>query len=123
IHYIVITFPMDQFLKKKSPLFFFWTAGASLLLALTYSCQKIEFDTGSSVNISFSTDTLTFDTVFTQVGSTTRYFKIHNKGSRFARIDEVRLGQESSSFRINADGYQGPVIKDLEIPPHDSVYV
>lgn len=114
---------MDQLQKKKSSLLLFWAAGASLLLTMTYSCQKIEFDTGSSVNISFSTDTLTFDTVFTQVGSTTRYFKIYNKGNRFARVDEVRLGQESSSFRLNADGYQGPVIKDLEIPPHDSVYV
>src|SRR5690606_4688339 len=73
--------------------------------------------------IRFSTDTLTFDTVFTQVGSTTRFFKIHNDGNRFARIDEVRLAQESYIFRINADGYQGPVIRNLEIPPNDSVYV
>lgn len=120
---IVINFSMNRLQKNKPYLYLFWIGTVAMLLGVFHSCQKIEFDTGSAVDIRFSTDTLTFDTVFTQVGSTTRFFKIHNDGNRFARIDEVRLAQESSVFRINADGYQGPVIRNLEIPPNDSVYV
>lgn len=92
---------------------FLWTQG----------CQEIRFDTGSAVDIDFSTDTLSFDTVFTQVGSTTKYFKIYNKSKQFARIDRIETGRGTGRFRINADGFQGPVVKDLEIPPEDSVYV
>ena len=114
---------MNGHLKKKLYSVISWIGLMALLLGYLQSCQKIEFDTGSSVDLRFSTDTLTFDTVFTQVGSTTRYFKIYNDGDKFARVDEVRLGGESSVFRINVDGYQGPVIRDLEIPPEDSVYV
>lgn len=87
------------------------------------SCQEIRFDTGSDVDIRFSADTLTFDTVFTQVGSTTRYFKVYNNSSQFARIDRVQIKNSDSRFRFNVDGYRGAVVKDLEIPPKDSVYV
>lgn len=114
---------MNQLQKNRSILPLVALSAVAMLLSFIYSCQQIEFDTGSAVDLRFSTDTLTFDTVFTQVGSTTRFFKIHNESNRFARIDEIRLGAESSSFRINADGYQGPVIRDLEIPPEDSVYI
>ena len=114
---------MNQLQKNRPILPLVTLTAVAMLLSFIYSCQQIEFDTGSAVDLRFSTDTLTFDTVFTQVGSTTRYFKIHNESNRFARIDEIRLGSESSAFRINADGYQGPVIRDLEIPPEDSVYV
>lgn len=116
---VVINFSMDGNLHSEA----LWIGIIILLLGSFQSCQKIEFDTGGSVNLRFSTDTLTFDTVFTQVGSTTRYFKIYNQSDRFARVDEIKLGGESSPFRINVDGYQGPVIRDLEIPPKDSVYV
>lgn len=88
-----------------------------------HACQEIRFDTGSAVNIGFSTDTLSFDTVFTEVGSTTKYFKIYNHSNHFARIDRIEIRNASSRFRINVDGYQGPVVKDLEIPPKDSAYV
>ncbi|MBY5959887.1 hypothetical protein KUV50_17160 [Membranicola marinus] len=111
-------------LQTTYPVFLLkWVGVLTVWAGLFYSCQKVEFDTGAAVKIHFSTDTLTFDTVFTQVGSTTRYFKIYNESNRYARLDEIRLGEKSSVFRLNVDGYQGPVIQDLEIPPNDSVYV
>ncbi len=119
----VITSSMNRHQKNKPLVALFWATLICLLWTGLHSCQKIEFDTGTSVQLSFSTDTLTFDTVFTSVGSTTRYFKIYNEGDKFARIDEVRLGDEASMFRINVDGYPGPVVRNLEIPPRDSVYV
>lgn len=100
-----------------------WAAGLLMVWIALFSCQEIRFDTGESVDIHFSADTLTFDTVFTRVGSTTRFFKIYNTSDRYARVDEVRIKDNPSRFRLNVDGFQGPVVKDLEIPPSDSVYV
>lgn len=100
--------------------------GGMLLIYLFFgmeSCQEIRFDTGADVNIRFSADTLTFDTVFTQVGSTTRYFKVYNNSSHFARIDRIQIKNSESRFRFNVDGYRGAVVKDLEIPAKDSIYV
>lgn len=110
----------NHYFSIGTGLVFFLLTG---MLAGLYSCQEVRFDTGSDVKISFSSDTLSFDTVFTEVGSTTRYFKIYNKSKHYARIDRVELREPSGKFRINTDGYSGPVIEDLEIPPNDSVYV
>ncbi|WP_236977051.1 hypothetical protein [Membranihabitans maritimus] len=95
----------------------------SLLLIGIFSCQTLEFEDPENLEINYSLDTLTFDTVFTQVGSTTRYFKIYNRGDKFARLQEVKLNNPESKFRINVDGRQGPSVSDVEIPPHDSIYV
>lgn len=86
-------------------------------------CQKIEFEDSTKLDLSFSIDTLTFDTVFTQVGSTTKYFKIYNHGTKYARIAAVKLKSSPSPFRLNVDGVSGHEIKDVEIPPKDSIYV
>ena len=55
----------------------------------------------SKSNLSFSTDTLVFDTVFTTIGSTTLSFKIYNSDQRSLKIDEIELmGGENSVYRI-----------------------
>ncbi|GAA5220797.1 hypothetical protein [Membranihabitans marinus] len=96
---------------------------AALLFSATYSCQKIEFESPDNLDISYSTDTLTFDTVFTQVGSTTKYLKLYNNGNKYARIDEIKLENEFSPFRFNVDGLTGNTVYDVEIPPNDSIYI
>jgi hypothetical protein len=74
--------------------------------------------------VSFSKDTVVFDTVFTTIGSTTQQFKIYNKDSKTIRIDEIELmGGTNSKFSMNVDGLQGPIIKDLYIEGGDSLFV
>jgi len=69
-------------------------------------------------------DTLTFDTVFTTVGSTTNYFKIKNTHGRAIKISEINLaGGNQSAFRINVDGITGMHFEDIEIASNDSMYV
>lgn len=74
--------------------------------------------------LSFSKDTVVFDTVFTTIGSTTQQFKIYNKDSKTIRIDEIELmGGTNSKFSINVDGLQGTKIEDLYIEGGDSLFV
>ncbi len=95
------------------------------LLALTglvSTCSKSSFL--SKGNLSFSTDTLVFDTVFTTIGSTTKKLKIYNRESKTLNIDEIQLmGGSSSVFRMNVDGLAGPSASSLTLEAGDSLYI
>ncbi len=74
--------------------------------------------------LEFSSDTLRFDTVFTQLGSATRILKIYNRHSESIRISRIYLANGASSrFNLNIDGLPGDSQRDIEIAPHDSLYV
>ncbi len=91
---------------------------------ILFSCRKEDFLTSPDVRLSFSTDTVFFDTIFTTIGSTTRYFTVHNPYNKRVKIASVRLGRGASSpYRLNVDGVAGKEVDDLEINPRDSLYV
>jgi hypothetical protein len=104
---------------------FFSTIFGFLLVLFTISfssCRKQVIL--SKNNLSFSKDTVVFDTVFTTIGSTTQQFKIYNKDSKTIRIDEIELmGGTTSKFSINVDGLQGTKMQDLYIEGGDSLFV
>jgi len=94
-----------------------------LALLLTF-CQKERFTTDGADKLAFSTDTLHFDTVFTQLGSATRILKVYNRHKESIRISRIYLANGASSrFNLNIDGLPGNDQRDLEIAPNDSLYV
>lgn len=95
--------------------------GLSFSLA---SCYEEKFTTDPADVVSFSTDTVSFDTVLTEISTVTRYFKVFNPHDLFISISEIKLtGVNPSFFRLNVDGTTGDIIKDIQINPHDSIYV
>ncbi len=95
-----------------------------LVLAGTYSCRKITLITDPSARLSFSADTLSFDTVFTSLGSSTRLFKVYNPYKQIIEISSIDLaGGDQSDFRINVDGIAGIHFENIRIEPGDSLYV
>lgn len=94
------------------------------LLLLFYSCKKDSFITSPDALISISADEIKFDTVFTTTGSITQSFKIINENDQKLRLSSINLsGGGNSFFKINADGFTGPQISNIEINANDSVYV
>ena len=91
---------------------------------LQFSCKDKGPNTGSDVMVTFSSDTLTFDTVFVTFGSTTKFFKIKNPTNSLIQLSSVRLLNNSpnNNFRINVDGVPGNAT-DVPILPRDSIYV
>lgn len=74
--------------------------------------------------LEFSTDTLRFDTVFTQLGSATRILKVYNRHNKSIRISKIYLENGAASrFNLNIDGIAGDSQRDIEIAPNDSLYV
>jgi len=70
------------------------------------SCLQDNFDTAPDIQLQFSTDSVVFDTIFSGIGSATRYFKVYNPSDKKINISEIRLGKDNASkYRINVDGF------------------
>ncbi len=101
--------------------------GISLLITVvifSFSCRKDSIDNSSAINLSFSTDTVLFDTVFATFGSTTQRLKIYNNSNSTILISNIYLDNGTGSqFRINVDGVSGNAHSDIEIEGHDSLFI
>ena len=95
------------------------------LLFLAAACEvETEFLTGDAVELRYSTDTLTFDTVFAARGSATRLMKIYNDADEPVRIDRISVeGRTGVSYIFNVDGLRGPEVTDAVIFANDSIFV
>lgn len=95
-----------------------------LLIIVSFSCRKDDVITDTNAQLSFSTDTLLIDTVFTTLGSTTKRLMVYNRNDSKIRISSISLdGGESSQFRINVDGASGNIHTDIEIEANDSLFI
>ncbi len=88
------------------------------------SCFDDEFSTSSEHTLSFSADSVRFDTTFTEQGTATKVFKVYNRHDKSLLITSIILADyENSGFYINVDGSKGPDIYNIEIPAKDSIFV
>ena len=97
----------------------------SLLIISTFilACRKDERITSDpNARLSFSKDTVLFDTVFTSIGSTTSRIKIFNRNSDALNISEIKLaGGTNSPFKININGENTSLKTNLVINGKDSL--
>ncbi len=99
---------------------------ATLLLNMLPACDGLDdnYSINPTYRLSFSTDTLSFDTIFSTIGSTTRQFMIYNKNSEPLSIESIMLASgEATGFRMNVDGRKGSSFNNIGILAHDSMYV
>jgi len=77
-----------------------------------------------NASLVFSSDTVMFDTVFTSIGSTTKYFTVINKNSQDVFLEKIYLaGGQSSQFRLNIDGLNTYSASNVIIPAKDSIFI
>ncbi|MBN2636255.1 MAG: hypothetical protein JXR61_08290 [Prolixibacteraceae bacterium] len=88
------------------------------------SCEDEGYLNSPDAQLMFSVDTVTFDTIFTTIGSTTRHFTVHNPYDEDILISRIELaGGDASNFRLNINGEEANELYELEIPARDSIYV
>jgi hypothetical protein len=88
------------------------------------SCRKDLTDTSPSDKLKFSSDSILFDTVFTTIGSTTKILQLYNTHSKKIKISSIRLaGGSNSMFSLNINGTYTTSASDMEIAPHDSMFI
>lgn len=92
-------------------------------LAFFVSCHEYRVSDDPRLRLSFSSDTLLFDTVFTAEGSATLQLMVYNRNAEAVRIDRVWL-DSATCFSINVDGEQNlSRLTDLVLYGHDSLFV
>lgn len=93
-------------------------------LLLTYCSDENGFLTDPDAKLEFSTDTLSFDTVFVTMGSITQDFKVYNPHSQSIKISSIRLaGGDQSPYRINLNGENATEFNDIELWAGDSLHI
>ncbi len=98
---------------------------ATLLSVVLSSCRKDDLISDDpTFKLSFSTDTVLFDTVFTTIGSSFRPLMVYNTSRNKISISTIKLaGGQSSPYSLNIDGIPGISLQDVEIPGEDSIYI
>ncbi len=95
-----------------------------LLAFATQACKKEHhISDDPNLKLSFSADTVLFDTVFTSLGSATHQLKIFNRTDNDLNISSIRLtGGNASPYRFNLDGENGTEFYDKTLPAGDSLF-
>lgn len=114
---------------KKHKLFL-WLLMALMVQTLMTACNDDDsFTTSSSNLLTFETDTVKLDTIFSKVPTVTKTFWVYNQSGDGIRLRNVRLENgNQTGFRVNVDGtYLGQAtgyqVQDLEIRKNDSIRV
>lgn len=106
---------------------FKWLFALALTAATLYSCVEENISVDPKYNITFSCDTIMFDTLFAEQSSPTKTLLIHNHNKYALKIDKILLGKGAASrFRYNVDGRIAPsggAIEDIVIKAKDSLYL
>jgi len=93
-------------------------------IVILNSCKNNESITSDpSAKLQFSTDTVFFDTIFTQLSSVTLHFKVYNRGDRAVNVSEIKLAGESPFYRINVNGTASNSVENEVIEAGDSIFI
>ncbi len=94
-----------------------------IAICLLAGCQEYRVSTDPTLRLAFSTDTLSFDTVFTGIGSATRRVMVYNPNKNALNIKQIWL-ENGAYFHINMDGEtNSDYMRDLPIAGGDSLYL
>lgn len=106
---------------KKAFLVFLTILGGIGLIST--SCISDAVSTSSSDILTFSRDTVNFDTVFTDLGTPTARLVACNRAKKAINISSIRLRNPESNFQINVDGVSARQFNDIEIWKEDSIFI
>lgn len=95
-----------------------------VIFVFIFSCRQENFITDSNAKLEFSADTIMFDTVFSTIGSATKYFLVYNPHDDFIKISSVELAKgNSSNYRMNINGSPKIYDENISIAGGDSLFI
>ncbi|MCB9017307.1 MAG: hypothetical protein WCU80_05205 [Paludibacteraceae bacterium] len=95
----------------------------SFFSCLLISCEDDDFTSDASYQLTLSTDTISFDTIFSNILTSTKRIMVYNKTSENIRIDAISLESGFKCFQINVNGQSGTTFNNIEIRANDSIYI
>ena len=95
----------------------------ALLSLVVASCSEGILSEDPTLRLTFSHDSVFFDTVFTNMGSSTKRMMVYNPNKNAILIQQVRM-QDGRYFRINVDGENNmDNLRDITLRGGDSVFI
>ena len=92
-------------------------------LFLLPSCREEQLSSDPSLKLTFSKDTVSFDTVFTTVGTSTLRLMVYNRNRNALLINRVWL-DNNTAFKVNVDGENDLTqLTDIQLNGGDSLFV
>ena len=93
-------------------------------VVLFLACQKEKMSTSSDTILYFSDNVITFDTLFTSIGSPTKNLRVTNTTNENIVISSVKLaGGDLNGFRLNVNGEASNETFNVQIAPKDSIFI
>ncbi len=86
------------------------------------SCQDQVITSSPTARLRFSVDTLSFETIFTGVGSATKTIKIYNPTNNKINIDEISL-VDGNQFMVNINGVMTNTLQGVQLRAKDSLTI
>jgi hypothetical protein len=87
------------------------------------SCERDSFNNNKYGLCKFSEDTIMFDTIFSNIGTSTYKLVVKNENNYNLIFDSVYLAQNGSGFILNIDGTPASSAKRIIIDAKDSLYI
>lgn len=103
----------------------FGTTGKITLVVIAvsfFSCEPEVERPGDPGQLTFSTDTIFFDTLFTQTRSLTKRLKVYNQSGGAVNIEKLSVNN-GSAFSLYIHGQKGKEFNDVQILGNDSLLV
>lgn len=116
-------------MKKYNFTFVFVMLVMTISITTFVSCSDDTFSTSRSDILTFSEDTIRFDTLFANVNSSTVDFWVYNDNNKGIKVSQIRLmGGNQTGYRINVDGTplsskNGYTVTDFDIRKGDSIRI
>lgn len=97
---------------------------ACISITLT-SCIKDDYTTSSSDVLTFKTDSVKFDTIFTAQTSAIYRLVVYNRNKKIVKISSISVAgnNDGAKFYLNVDGELNSSFHDVDIRGNDSIYV
>lgn len=97
----------------------------AVLAISIHSCIEDDFTTSPNDVLEFSTDTLSFDTVFTGEATATKRFLVYNRHKKQLNIEHISIegSAQGARFYMNVDGRSGESFSNIEVRGEDSIYI
>lgn len=94
-----------------------------ILLTLTLvSCEEDKISTDTSLQLKFSSDTVRFDTIFTEQGSATYKLKVYNTSKNKVLIDKITLNN-AEHYKMSVSGISADVVNNTYLNAKDSLMI
>ena len=97
-----------------------------LFIIIQFSCKTEDeiISDNPGFQLTFSSDTITFDTVFTSIGSVSKRLMVYNPNPNALNIERINVGNGmESSYSITVGGNESNIIENQHILGNDSLLI